>query len=240
MTLIDRNAFSLFTPLLHEAVVGVIPPGLILTPIRRVLRDTRVEFLRARVQGVDLERQTIALCCEERPYDVLVIALGSVTKFHGLESVRERALEIKDASDEVRTVLIEVRDRVLPHMDRALSRTALRRMQRMGIELMLNTTVTHLTDEGLIFADGGQPLLTDTVIWAAGVRAGPALDALAVDKDGIGRITVGSDLSVPGAPNVYVVGDAAHARHPQTREVYPPTAQVAYRQAPSSRSERPH
>jgi NADH dehydrogenase len=53
-----------------------------------------------------------------------------------------------------------------------------------------------------------------------------------VEKDRMGRIMVDSDLSVPGVPNVYVVGDAAHAHQPETREIYPPTAQVAYRQAP--------
>jgi NADH dehydrogenase len=136
------------------------------------------------------------------------------------------------APQEVRTVLVEIRDRVLPQMDRTLSRTALRRMQNMGIEVMLNTSVTDLTEAGLMFADGQDPLLTDTVIWAAGVRAPSVLDDLPLEKDRMGRIVVGSDLGVPGMPNVYVLGDAAHARHPETGEIYPPTAQVAYRQAP--------
>jgi NADH dehydrogenase len=296
ITLVDRNHFHLFTPLLHEAASGVIHPGLIMTPIRRILRHKRIAFLRARVDAIDLEARTVTLCCQERPYDVLVIALGSVTNFHGLASVRERALEIKNAgdadqlrchvinrfevatresdprrrqrlltfavvgggctgvetvteiheflmhlrqeqydriaADRVRTVLVEVQDRVLPQMDRTLSRTALRRMQKMGIEMMLNTTVADLTETGLVFADGRDPLPTDTVVWAAGVRAPSVLDHLPLDKDRTGRIVVDGDLTVPGWPGVYVLGDAAHARHPETGEVYPPTAQVAYRQAP--------
>jgi NADH dehydrogenase len=102
----------------------------------------------------------------------------------------------------------------------------------MGIEPMLNTTATDLTGDGLVFADGRPSLPTDTVIWAAGVKAPPVLEALPLEKDRIGRILVESDLTVPGMPNVYVLGDSAHARHPETHEVYPPTAQVAYRQAP--------
>jgi NADH dehydrogenase len=294
ITLIDRNHFHLFTPLLHEAASGVIHPGLIMTPIRRILHGKQINFLRARVEAIDLQAQEVTLCCVEVPYDILVIALGSVTNFYGLESVREKALEIKNASDtdrlrchiinrfeaatcesdlqrrrrlltfvvvgggctgvetvtevheflmhlreeqydvapdEVHTVLVEVQDRVLPQMDRTLSRTALRRMQKMGIEVMLNTTVTDLTEAGLAFADGQDPLPTDTVIWAAGVRAHPVLDNLLLEKDRMGRIVVDSDLRVPGLPNVYVLGDAAHARHPETGEIYPPTAQVAYRQA---------
>ncbi len=296
ITLVDQNHFHLFTPLLHEAASGVIHPGLIMTPIRRLLRGTRVRFLRARVEAIDLSAQRVTLCCISLPYDILVIALGSVTHFYNMDSIRGRALEVKSASDaerlrchvinrfeaatreanperrrrlltftvvgggctgvetvtelheflhhlreeqypaippeEIRTVLVERLDRVLPQMDRTLSRMALQRMRRMGIEVLLNTAVRDWTDEGLTFADGHPPLPTETVIWTAGVRAHPVVAALPVEKDALGRVMVDVHLRIPRFPNVYVLGDAAHARHPQTGEVYPPTAQVAYRQAP--------
>ncbi|MBC7227628.1 MAG: NAD(P)/FAD-dependent oxidoreductase [Thermoflexales bacterium] len=296
VTLVDQNHFHLFTPLLHEAASGVIHPGLMMTPIRRLLRRSRVRFLRARVDGIDLENRRVQLCCIVLSYDILVVALGSVTNFYGLKPFQGRALEIKTAADaerlrcyvinrfeaatreqnperrrrlltfvvvgggctgvetvtelrefllhlreeqyphipaeEVRTVLVELQDRVLPQMDRTLSRTALRRMQRMGIEVLLNTRVRDWTEEGLVFADGRPPLPTEAVVWAAGVRAHPVVAALPLEKDNLGRVVVDPYLRVPGMPNVYVLGDAAHARHPQTGEVYPPTAQVAYRQAP--------
>jgi NADH dehydrogenase len=296
ITLVDRNHFHLFTPLLHEAASGVIPLDLILAPIRRILRGKRIDFLRSRVDRIDLEAQQVTLCGRAMAYDILVIALGSVTNYHGLETVRECALEIKNASDadkmrchaidqfeaalqeaepdrrqklltfvvvgggctgvetvtevreflmhlrreqyadiapeEVRTALVEIQDRVLPQMDRSLSRGALRRMRKMGIDVVLNTRVVELTDEGLLAASNQEPLSTATVIWAAGVEGPPVLGDLPLVKDRIGRVVVGSDLTVPSMPNVYVLGDAAHARHPETGEVYPPTAQVAYRQAP--------
>jgi NADH dehydrogenase len=99
ITLVDQNHFHLFTPLLHEAASGVIHPGLIMTPIRRILHGKRINFLRARVDAIDPQAQTVTLCCLQACYDILVIALGSVTHFHGLESVREKALEIKNAGD---------------------------------------------------------------------------------------------------------------------------------------------
>jgi NADH dehydrogenase len=102
----------------------------------------------------------------------------------------------------------------------------------MGIKVMLNTQVTDLTDSGLVFTAEQETLPTRTVIWAAGVEGPPVLGNLPLEKDRIGRIVVNGDLTVPGRPNVYALGDAAHARHPETGEIYPPTAQVAYRQAP--------
>lgn len=296
ITLVDWNHYHLFTPLLHEALSGVIQPSLILTPVRRILHGKPIHFLRARVEGIDLETQHVQFCCDMLPYDILVIALGSVTAFYGLDSVQKKALELKTAADvdqlhchiinrfeaaaresdpvrrrrlltfvvvgggctgvetvaevhefathlrheqydsldpsEITTALVEYQDRVLPQMDRTLSRTSVRRLRRMGVKVMLNTRVVGANEEGLLLADVQEPLRTDTIVWTAGIRANPVLDTLPVEKDRMGRIVAGSDLRVPSHPNVYVLGDAAHAQHPQTDEVYPPTAQVAYRQAP--------
>lgn len=295
ITLVDRNNYHLFTPMLHEAAAGVINPSLILTPIRRILRGRRIKFLRARVDKIDLEAKEVSFCCMKLNYDILLIGLGSVTDFYGLESVRDRSLEIKNSDDadrirrhiinhfeaatresdprrrkwlltfvvvgggctgvetvtelheylehlrkeqyneidpaEIRTILVEGKNSVLPQMGRSLSRAALNRMQNMGIEVMLNTMVSSFTKDGLEFAGDKNILSTDTVIWAAGVRTNPALDELPLKKDNTGRIVVGHDLCVPDNPDVYVLGDAAHAEHPKTGEVYSPTAQVAYRQA---------
>ena len=296
ITLIDWNHYHLFTPLLHEALSGVIHPSLILTPIRRILHGKRVHFIRARIEAIDLKAKTVSLDGTSMPYDILVIGLGSVTAFYGLDAVRENGLQLKTAEDvdrlyyhvinrfeaaieetdpsrrkqlltfavvgggctgveavaevhefvkylreeqypelepsEVRTALVETQDRVLPQMDRTLSRASVRRLQKMGIDVMLNTQVVAYEDGQLLFAGDREPLPVDTLVWTAGVRANPVLADLPVDKDRMGRIVVDSELRVPCRPEVYVLGDAAHAVHPETCEVYPPTAQVAYRQAP--------
>jgi NADH dehydrogenase len=83
-----------------------------------------------------------------------------------------------------------------------------------------------------VLAGDREPLPTETLIWTAGVRANPVLEDLPLEKDRMGRIVVDSELRARGRPEVYVLGDAAHAEQPETGEVYPPTAQVAYRQAP--------
>ncbi|MCP4515925.1 MAG: FAD-dependent oxidoreductase, partial [Delftia sp.] len=125
----------------------------------------------------------------------------------------------------------EAQERVLSQMGDSLSQKSERRMGKMGIELMLGAQVSGMSDRGVEFAGEQEPLPCETLVWTAGVRAHPLLDSLPLEKDRMGRVLVGSDLSAPGSPNVYVLGDAAHARHPQTDKVYPPTAQVAYRQA---------
>jgi len=293
---VDQNHFHLFTPLLHEAASGVIQPSLLIAPVRRVLRNSRATFVRDRVDAIDLESRRVRLCRGEIDYDILVVALGSVTNFYGIESARERALEIKDADDadevrcrvieafeaaaqendperrrglltlavvgagctgveavtefhefrehllreqfpeidphEMRTVLVEVQDRVLTSFDEGLAQSAQRRMVKMGIDILLNHTVTGLGQRGLEFASERPPLPAAVVVWAAGVAASPLVRDLPLEKDRIGRVVVGSDLAVPGQPGVYVMGDAAHVQHPESGEVYPPTAQVAYRQAP--------
>jgi NADH dehydrogenase len=252
--------------------------------------------VRARIEAIDLDTKTVSFCCSLMPYDILVIALGSVTAFYGLDSVRNEALQLKTADDvdrlhchiinrfeaaireqdpshrrqlltfavvgggctgvetvaevhefamhlgeeqypelapsEIRTTLVETQDRVLPQMDRTLSRTSVRRLHKMGVDLMLNTQVAGYEEGKLLFSGNHEPLPADTLVWTAGVRVNPVLEGLPVEKDRMGRIVVDSDLRVPNRPEVYVIGDAAHAVHPDTGEVYPPTAQVAYRQAP--------
>lgn len=84
-------------------------------------------------------------------------------------------------------------------------------MKNMGIEMMLNTVVTEFTDVGLMFANGADPLPTDTVIWTGGVKAPPVVERLAWEKDRMSRLVVDSDLSMPGMPNVYVIGGVADA-----------------------------
>jgi NADH dehydrogenase len=155
----------------------------------------------------------------------------TVTELHEfLAQLREEQYERIDPN-EVRTVLVEAQDRVLPQMGRRLSRASVRRIQKMGIEVMFNTPVKGLSEEGLQFANGQSALPADTVVWVAGVRAHPVVDDLPVEKDRLRRIVVDEGLRIKDYPNIYVLGDAAHARHPATMEIYPPTAQVAYRQA---------
>lgn len=87
--------------------------------------------------------------------------------------------------------------------------------------------------EGLVEFRNGEKLTTETVIWTAGVKANPVVEALPVEKDKLGRVVVNEYLEIPTFPGVFVIGDAAHCRDPRFQDALPPTAQVAVQQARS-------
>jgi NADH dehydrogenase FAD-containing subunit/uncharacterized membrane protein YphA (DoxX/SURF4 family) len=110
---------------------------------------------------------------------------------------------------EARVILVQSAPRVLPAFPEKLSEAALVSLHKLGVEVLLNCKLESLTDRAAIVS--GQVLSTRTVLWAAGVMASAAGDWLAAVCDTAGRVKVGPDLSVPGSPNVFVVGDTAAA-----------------------------
>jgi len=106
-----------------------------------------------------------------------------------------------------RIVLIEGTSRVLPAMTPESSVSARRQLERLGVEVMTSTMITGIDDRGVMHVGGRIP--TRTVIWAAGVAASPLGKSLGVPLDRAGRVIVHPDLSVPGAPDVFVIGDLA-------------------------------
>jgi len=103
--------------------------------------------------------------------------------------------------------LVEAGPRVLPSMPEALSKSAQRQLERLGVEVHLGQPVTSIDDDGI--AQGGQRLASRTVLWAAGVAASALGRQLGVECDRAGRVPVEPDLSLPGHPEVFVVGDLA-------------------------------
>jgi len=106
-----------------------------------------------------------------------------------------------------RIILVEGADRLLPSMSQQASRKAQSALERMGVEVHLETFVTAV-DGHAVYA-GEQRIPAENVIWAAGVRAVELSDSLGVQQDGQGRIVVGPDCAIPGHPDVFVVGDLA-------------------------------
>ena len=113
VTLINRDNFILFTPMLHEVAASDLDLTHIVTPIRKLLR--RVRFFDGEVESVDLERKTVTVSHgaehhhHELEYDHLVIALGSITNFFNLPGLAERALTMKSLGDaiQLRNLLID-------------------------------------------------------------------------------------------------------------------------------------
>jgi NADH:ubiquinone reductase (H+-translocating) len=106
-----------------------------------------------------------------------------------------------------RIVLIEAGPRLLPAFSEALSDYAERSLQKMGVEVQLGRMVTGCDADG-VSLDKGR-IEAATVIWAAGVVASPAAMWIGAEYDRSGRIKVNADLSVPGRPEIFAVGDTA-------------------------------
>jgi NADH dehydrogenase len=106
-----------------------------------------------------------------------------------------------------RVVLIEAGPRLLAPFEPALSEAARRSLEQLGVEVRLRAAVTDCDCSGVTLGD--ERLETRTIVWAAGVKASPAAHWLAASSDPAGRVKVAADLSVPGHPNIFVIGDAA-------------------------------
>ncbi|HEV3284623.1 MAG TPA: NAD(P)/FAD-dependent oxidoreductase [Solirubrobacteraceae bacterium] len=148
-------------------------------------------------------------------------------------------------------LLIEATDRVLASFPPSLSAKAERSLRRIGITPMLGKMVVGVDGEGVSIDDGSgsvQRLATRTVVWAAGVAASPLARRLAelsgAELDRAGRITVEADLTLPGHPEVYALGDMVRPRaedgQPMTLPGVAPVAMQEGRYAASAIVERLH
>lgn len=114
---------------------------------------------------------------------------------------------IKPEQSEV--YLIEGGPQILPSYSAHLAGIAKKDLEKMGVKVLLNTTVTDVTQDGVKV--GTRFIETSNVVWAAGNQASPLLKTLKVPLDRQGRVIVDSDLSIPGFREVFVIGDAAAA-----------------------------
>jgi NADH dehydrogenase len=111
-----------------------------------------------------------------------------------------------------RIVLIEGAPRLLGGFAPSLSDYARRALEKLGVEVELGQMVRECDAGGVVF--GERRLDAKVVIWAAGVRSSPAADWLGAPADAAGRTRVESDLTAPGFPDVFVIGDTATLRMP--------------------------
>ena len=119
--------------------------------------------------------------------------------------------------EEARVVLIEAGPRVLANFRPDLSDYAKSALEKLGVEVLLNHPVTDVTRDTVRF--DGHTLRAETIIWAAGVLASPAAKWLGVEADRAGRIKVEPDLTVPGHPEIFAVGDTVTVAAPNGKPV---------------------
>ena len=116
-----------------------------------------------------------------------------------------------------RIVLIEAGPRVLPAFAEDLSTYAKDALEQLGVEVVLEKPVSECNAEGVVF--GGERLAAATIIWAAGVQSSPAAQWLDAPADKVGRLKVEPDLTVPGRPEIFAIGDAAIVLRPDGQPV---------------------
>ncbi len=116
-----------------------------------------------------------------------------------------------------RVVLVEAGPRILPGFRESLSGYARQALTKLGVEVRLGQAVSECTADGVTI--GAEHLPARTVIWAAGVAASPASQWLDAPADRVGRILVSPDLTVPGSPDIFVIGDTAHVEMPDGKQV---------------------
>ncbi len=109
---------------------------------------------------------------------------------------------------EARVLLVEGGARVLSSFDEELSESAVQQLSQLGVHVRTGTVVKDIGAEGVTLASG-EVLHASTVLWAAGVAASPLLAKLGIEVDRAGRAKVNPDCSLPGHPEVFVIGDAA-------------------------------
>lgn len=274
ITLIDRQNYHLFQPLLYQVATAGLSPGDVASPVRGLFRDQfNARVLLGDVTGVDTTRQEVLIAAQRVPYDYLVLATGARHNYFGRDEwevfapglkriedateVRARlltAFERAEATDDAaqrealltfvivgggptgvelagaiaelarqgmekefrhfdpasaQVLLIQAGPRLLPTFPEGLSAIAKRSLEDLGVRVLTDSRVEHIDDQGVRV--NGARIASRTVLWAAGVIASPAAAWVGAEADRAGRVKVGADLSIPGLPNVFAIGDTALA-----------------------------
>jgi NADH dehydrogenase len=118
VTLVDKNNYNYFTPLLYQVATSFLDPSSISYPFRKMFRDKGVRFRMAELLRVDTEKKTIQLSDGALSYDHLVFAAGTKTNFFGNEGIREKAISIKGIDD-----ALYMRNELMKTMEKAVIET---------------------------------------------------------------------------------------------------------------------
>jgi NADH:ubiquinone reductase (H+-translocating) len=125
---------------------------------------------------------------------------------------------------QTRVILVEAGPRILPTFDEKLAARAMRDLESLGVQVWTNSRVTNVIEGGV--SVGNENVAASTVLWAAGVRAADVGRTLGVPVDQVGRVQVGPDLTIPGHPEVFVLGDLARSEESEGKPL-PGVALVA-------------
>jgi NADH dehydrogenase len=125
---------------------------------------------------------------------------------------------------QTRVILVEAGPRILPSFDAKLAAHAMRDLESLGVQVWTNARVTDISPDGVVV--GNEKIGACTVLWAAGVRAADVGRTLGTTVDNAGRVIVAPDLTIPGHPEVFVIGDLSSRAGPDGKPL-PGVALVA-------------
>jgi len=134
------------------------------------------------------------------------------------------------STDDLRIILVHSRGRILPELSESLADYAMQRMRERGVTFKLNTRVVDACP-GSISLSPSEEIPTETFVWTAGATPNPILKELPIKHDSRGAVLLDQTLAIPGYENVWALGDCASVSDTKTGKTYPPTAQVATREA---------
>jgi len=129
--------------------------------------------------------------------------------------------------EDLAILLVEAGPRILPGFSAALSASASAALERMGVTIKLSSPVTNIRSDGVMI--GNEFVRSTNIIWAAGNKASALLTSLAAPQDESNRVKVRPDLTIPGDPWIFVIGDAAYCIGPDGNPL-PALAPVAMQQ----------
>ena len=133
--------------------------------------------------------------------------------------------------EDLRFVLVEATHRILPEVGEEMGRWTVEQLRERGIEIRLETRLESTVDGHVILSDG-QQMLSDTVVWTAGVKANPLLESTDLPLDDRGRLVCGTDLRVVGVEDAWGAGDCTAVPDLTNPGAFcSPSAQHAVRQA---------
>lgn len=292
VTLVSDADHFIFTPMLYEYLSGEVEAWHI-APRYDELVDDKVRLASSAVSAVDLGTQTVSLQSGQKlDYDVLVLALGGITNYWGIEGAEEFTLPFRklahaddlrnrmvsaldhippemapqdvrreltfavvgagasgcelstkmadllvDAFErralhgEPRVLVLEMGDRVVPGMGDQIREFVEDALHKSRVEVHTQTRVVKVTADELTFEHDGrrESMKTAAVVWTAGVRINPVIEALDVEKTMRGLLVVKPTLQLSQHVNVFALGDIAF--YPDATPTLAGTAQLAFQQA---------
>jgi NADH:ubiquinone reductase (H+-translocating) len=202
-----------------------------LAPGLKTIEDA-LEMRRRILLAYELAEREAALTGNHRMLNFVVVGAGPTgVELAGTlaeiarKSLSENFRNIDPAK--TRVLLVEAGPAILSAYPEDLQRSALRQLQHLGVEVRTNTPVTEVRSGEVRI--GNDSLPAEVVLWAAGVSASPLGRALGVNTDRAGRVFVEPDLSLPGHPEVFVIGDLASMKNEEGKPL-PGVAPVAMQQ----------